>query len=85
MESNTTWDEIAERIATETIYSRKQATKLVSFVKGYGADANKYGKRLVDLIGTSRTYKEAFACSELVVLEYLRDQAIAANGFSRHY
>lgn len=84
MESNTTWDKIAERIATETIFNYKQAMDFVSNFELYGANADVYGERLLKCVSSACSYNSAIVFADMVFLGYLQDVGIDASKFT-HY
>ena len=55
----TTWEEVAEKIETETIFDHKDAELLVSFFRSAGAPVGVYGERLCELVGKSWNFMMA--------------------------
>ena len=60
------WQEIAEKIATETIYNHEQADEFVQDLALHGADAAKYGERLYNAVCKTSYYKLARIRADMV-------------------
>lgn len=85
MEEKTTldaWLEIAEQIATETIYSRKQADTFVSGLATHGASPDIYGKKLISRVSSTCIYAAARVQANMLFMEYLQDRGINAKRFT---
>lgn len=65
------WDQITRKIATETIFSSRQAEQITEGLKINGASADKYGNRLYVRVSATNSLKAALVVSGQLLLEYL--------------